>query len=783
MPVFTNERRHDNRFSSLLRGGIIFPITQNNKKPTLLFLMASIFITGLAFAIRLHHLGGDSFWIDEILTVETIHEGWWKMLNVRSHPPLLYLLGFLSIGQFGETSFALRLPSLYAGVLAIPFMIGLGRAMGRPGAGLLAALLLALSPLHLRFSQEARHYALLMTFSLAAYLLLYRAWRRPTWRWWLGYALATSINLYSHYAAFIVLATQMVLIAVWSLIQMAQRRFRRLLYPAGTALTVILLYAFRLHQVQRALLHNIGPTAGTNAFNNPTPLIDWVRNMYAAFAAFHPVWQPVMVIFILLGLLVLLRRREWLNLGFVGIGLVVPLLLIVATQIDRSAFPRYIIYLLPFYLLAAAFGLVAVPAAVQRQWGRPAGLAAGSFLVVGLLVFSSPLIQAEHELEIRDWRGVMEAVADQARPGDLVLPLMLSFNSDWNSAEVAANYYRSIAAPDITVLPAYQLRRDESDGLSDPDRDVWVVMTYWAGEVDLPDPDLVLDAFQSDTYLLHNPHLEGSTVEKVAYYYALLLPLASEELPACLMQQNLAALEMHSGDYLRAAQLLGEPVADCSRPEGSEQAMWQDELLAELFPPLQAELAARLVQEDGPAAGQVAEMILRVYPEDQTALSVLEVANLLDWFAAGRAQVESNAPEPVRRETFWMPYNQPDDEGDVLFLHAPGRVTYTVTLPSKPALLHFRVGMASHSWDWGGDGSTFVVRVKTESGETETLYERHVSNEAQDRYWHPAEVSLAPFAGQEIVLTLETTPGPNQDTTGDWALWDSPRIIFALQDG
>jgi len=130
-----------------------------------------------------------------------------------------------------------------------------------------------------------------------------------------------------------------------------------------------------------------------------------------------------------------------------------------------------------------------------------------------------------------------------------------------------------------------------------------------------------------------------------------------------------------------------------------------------------------------------------------------------------------------------MPYNQPDDEGDVLFLHAPGRVTYTVTLPSKPALLHFRVGMASHSWDWGGDGSTFVVRVKTESGETETLYERHVSNEAQDRYWHPAEVSLAPFAGQEIVLTLETTPGPNQDTTGDWALWDSPRIIFALQDG
>jgi hypothetical protein len=36
------------------------------------------------------------------------------------------------------------------------------------------------------------------------------------------------------------------------------------------------------------------------------------------------------------------------------------------------------------------------------------------------------------------------------------------------------------------------------------------------------------------------------------------------------------------------------------------------------------------------------------------------------------------------------------------------------------------------------------------------------------------------YAGQTITLTLVTDPGPAGDTTGDWAGWDSPRIVYAL---
>src|SRR5690606_23753028 len=114
---------------------------------------------------------------------------------------LHYALTALSIAAFGESEFAARLPSMLASVPAIPLLIVLGQEMQQREAGLWSALLLAFSPLHLIYAQEARHYALLMTLSLASFVLLLRALRQPQWRWWLAFAMVTILNLYTHYAA------------------------------------------------------------------------------------------------------------------------------------------------------------------------------------------------------------------------------------------------------------------------------------------------------------------------------------------------------------------------------------------------------------------------------------------------------------------------------------------------------------------------------------------------------------------------------------------------------
>ena len=115
----------------------------------------------------------------------------------------------------------------------------------------------------------------------------------------------------------------------------------------------------------------------------------------------------------------------------------------------------------------------------------------------------------------------------------------------------------------------------------------------------------------------------------------------------------------------------------------------------------------------------------------------------------------------------------------VLFAHPPAAVSYPLALPQHAVELRFGVAMAPKSWGWGGDGSTFIVRLRTPDGEVHELFSRHVSNQATDQKWHRTAIDLSPFAGQDVVITFATEPGPQGDLTGDWAGWGRPRLVWS----
>ena len=79
-------------------------------------------------------------------------------------------------------------------------------------AGLLASLLVAVSPLHLWYSQEVRMYSLLTFLCLlSSYLMLLVLKEEGKWRamaLWAAYALVSIAALYTHYFAFCILAFQ-----------------------------------------------------------------------------------------------------------------------------------------------------------------------------------------------------------------------------------------------------------------------------------------------------------------------------------------------------------------------------------------------------------------------------------------------------------------------------------------------------------------------------------------------------------------------------------------------
>jgi uncharacterized membrane protein len=125
----------------------------------------------LGYWLRVHNLDAFSFWTDEgltpersgypiaqILRNEIVIQG---VVTRDTHPPLYYLIIHVTRQLFGLGDFAFRYPSVLFGVLLIPLIYQLARRMGGLGLGLIVALLAAVNPLQVYYSQEARMYSLL----------------------------------------------------------------------------------------------------------------------------------------------------------------------------------------------------------------------------------------------------------------------------------------------------------------------------------------------------------------------------------------------------------------------------------------------------------------------------------------------------------------------------------------------------------------------------------------------------------------------------------------------
>ena len=123
-------------------------------------------------------------------------------------PPLYFVLAWFAT-RLGDSPELVRLPALLAGVASIPLMYELGKRTAGQGAGLVAAAIFALSPAMVYFSANGRSYSLLTFLLICSTLTMLLALKTGRIAWWLGFAAATCLAMYSHYTAAFVLAGQL----------------------------------------------------------------------------------------------------------------------------------------------------------------------------------------------------------------------------------------------------------------------------------------------------------------------------------------------------------------------------------------------------------------------------------------------------------------------------------------------------------------------------------------------------------------------------------------------
>ncbi|MEN6627325.1 MAG: glycosyltransferase family 39 protein [Candidatus Sumerlaeia bacterium] len=349
---------------------------------------ALVAATAIGAALRLAALGQECLWADEYYTIRTagaptLRELMRMVATIEPHPPLFFLVMHGWIGLFGSGDAALRMPSALAGILAIPLMFMMMRRLWpeRPGAAALAAFLIAISPMHLNYSQEARAYAMQVTMELAALAAL--AWgmgpqKRATEVWMpLAAAAAVAAIWFQYYSAFIWLA---VLLAIWA----ARRTVSRRAYYGSLAVMVvgggapILMALWRAHGHWGEDLPFMPPSYGPE-------LLFYVMRAQALGPWFSPLplWADDAVVgvgaaLLALGVYELWRGRGERRGGALVIGLALACMLAVPVAVS---FVKPIVYYGQRYLVIAVPPVVALLALAATGPRRRIGMALLAVLI------------------------------------------------------------------------------------------------------------------------------------------------------------------------------------------------------------------------------------------------------------------------------------------------------------------------------------------------------------------------------------------------------------------
>src|SRR5437588_4984836 len=162
-------------------------------------------IVAIGALLRFTTLGGQSYWSDEASTVHqanlSFHAMFSSAVSHEANPPTYFVLTWVWVRLFGSDEFGFRSLSALAGTAVIPIAYLSGRELVSKRAGIVAALLAAVNPFMIWYSQDATEYMLLAATSGASLLCFGRALREPTAKnmtWW---GVLSALALWTHFFA------------------------------------------------------------------------------------------------------------------------------------------------------------------------------------------------------------------------------------------------------------------------------------------------------------------------------------------------------------------------------------------------------------------------------------------------------------------------------------------------------------------------------------------------------------------------------------------------------
>lgn len=396
--------------------------------------------------LRFWHLSGPSLWEDELFSVGVVlnnpllppaggdwfrsasfhqlqaGDTFWTIKGADQSPPLFELVAKLFVAVFGDSEWALRLPSALAAAAALGLLAWLAwRRRGQPD-GMVCVTMLALMAccgLLVFYAQEARAYSLgtALTTALTLFFLqrLRQGWQQASLPGWGEVTLAILAAL-THYSA-LILAAVLLAGCGW---QAARRHDWRALARMALIPLCALAWIVLAHRgYQMARKGHIGWIAERGY---PQALALVAENL-----ADKALGWPLALILLLalaLGLAAVAKKDAaaspapaaplpasmlWALLGAVAVYGLLSGYVVYKSRIEH---PRHLTFVLPLVFAAAGVAVARV-----RAYSR-----AGAWLLLALMVAASwPGLKAWQMEQRSDFRSVAQYALARLQDGDLVL--------------------------------------------------------------------------------------------------------------------------------------------------------------------------------------------------------------------------------------------------------------------------------------------------------------------------------------------------------------------------
>lgn len=157
---------------------------------------------GVFLALTLSRLTLPSVWFDEGYSMYLMRYDLTDLTHYTAidvHPPFYYYLlkGWTSL--FGDSVAVCRLLSVVLGVVVLILVYLLIKKLFTRKSASLATLLVAISPMFVRYGTETRMYMLVITIAVAATLVFYKLLHSTKKRWAILYGVLICLGMWTHY--------------------------------------------------------------------------------------------------------------------------------------------------------------------------------------------------------------------------------------------------------------------------------------------------------------------------------------------------------------------------------------------------------------------------------------------------------------------------------------------------------------------------------------------------------------------------------------------------------